>query len=172
MSRTVLVRNGASRHRRGAMLIWFVLVVLPILFFAMALSTEVSTTLIANRSVRLSAESAAVAGAHQFNVAAGDGRLNTVLAERAAFETFSEAYSADAVRGVELVSHRARATTTWVEYTVTYRMENARLLNWLGSDGVGLVTITERAEICRVGDASTAAADTGNVCQRPETNTR
>jgi hypothetical protein len=156
------------------MLIWFVLFALPVLFFGLSLATEVSSMLIINRRVRLSAESAAVAGAFSFRQAGPDdmtvdGTLDEPQAQAIARATFDAARNAGAVKGAEIDFVAVSTSPTRVEVRVTYRFEDTPILDFLGANGVGQVSITEVAEVCIPGDAS---GPTGGACQRPDVNYR
>lgn len=58
--------TARRRGRRGAAMLWFLLIALPILLLSAGLATEVTRVIIANRQVSNATEAAAVAGAQQF----------------------------------------------------------------------------------------------------------
>lgn len=171
LTATLSAQRGA-RRRRGAMMIWFILIALPLMFFALSMATEVSKTLIVNRQVRHAAESSAVAGAFQFrsngvNDFTADGSLDVSAARNAASQTFTAARNAGAVRGADIQNVTVIATATDVVVNVRYEIEGNRLLAWLSGDEIGVINISERAVVCVPGVTSNS---TGGNCQRPDTN--
>lgn len=172
-----LTRQGPTRTRRGAMLVWFVLIAVPMLFFSISLSTEISQTLIVNRKVQFTAESAAVAGAFQFRYSGADdfsvdGRLDRGRAGSVARQTFNAGVAAGSTRGAHIVNSWPEVTDHQVRYVVQFEHTNQRvtrwLSRWLGNEQqLGVVTIRETAVVCRPG---TTSGPTGGNCQRPNTN--
>lgn len=154
-------------RRRGVGFLWFSLVALPFIFFAMTLSMDVTRLYLGARQVSNAADAAALAGAYQF-VDAGIGRaeLNIPLAQDAARDTLRASIDAGVTRSVVVTSVRVAATDTAVAVSVDY---DVRPISPLSAIFTGLIldgssTITRTAEVCIPG----VTYATGGLCVRPQ----
>lgn len=83
-----LRRRVRRRARRGSGLVWFLLVVLPLLFFGMVLSLDTAYVAAQARDATNVAESAAISGANQF--LDDTATLDTSQADSIARSTFTQ----------------------------------------------------------------------------------
>lgn len=159
--------RAAGRRRKGASLIWFLVVMVPVMFFVCAITVDLARMYVAHRSVTDAAIAAAQAGAEQFTTG---GSLRTGASTTAAVETFRKELAVNAIPGgIDIVSMRvasARASTT-VTVTIRYRMTDMIFTSFFGGTGAAshVFTANAQAYICRPGQAG----PTAGYCQAPPT---
>lgn len=165
MSRAALLQRRGKRARRAAMTVWFFLLGVPTILFSLALSVDVSRMIVANRSVKLAAESAAVGAAFQFDESQ-NGQLDAGLARDDAYATLLRAEELGALKNVVIKERYAVADGGSVSLTVVWQLRRPLVIKYfLGRDGVVGGDVTARAFVCVPG--VTTAPTRGN-CARPD----
>lgn len=164
--------NRPRRTRRAVTTLYFIMVALPFMFVGFTLAVDVSSMVTLNRSIRLAAETAAVAGSFQYNQN-GDGQLDSAAAVAAARATFDQALSVGAVSSRiprDSIVYQAQVVNNSVRFTiVSYRMEGFLMLDYFldgtspMQDGVVFTGISETAQVCTAGVSRTY------YCGRPGT---
>lgn len=156
------------------MFLWFFAIAVPLLLVGFALAVDVSGMINTNRSIRLAAESASVAGSFQFEKN-GSGYLDPTQAALKAAETFQHAIDVGAVPNAseivgspqiqyQNISGVNRAVG--VRFNVSYKMKNFVILRYFyeASGSVPSVALYEQARICRT------YSSVSGFCGRPDTN--
>lgn len=170
--RTFLRRRSAARD--GAAMVFFLLVLLPMVFVGLALSFDAATAFATRRAMEDAAVSAAQAGAQQYvpntkvlNEAAARG-----VAERSLDLWVEGGNGRQGIGNVEVTGRNARVYGRQVvELRVRYTIEGLTFLSILenlfpgNQDWGDLPTsITTRASIC---DATRPIGPTDGHCRRP-----
>lgn len=171
--RTIARRSSRiSRTRRAVTTLYFIMVSLPFIFVGFTLAIDISSMVTLNRSVRLAAETAAVAGSFQYSQN-GDGTLDQAAAVAAARATFENALTVGAVSSRiprDSITYQAQVSSNSVRFTVTsYKIEGFLMLDYFldGTSptrgGVRFSGVSETASVCAAGVSRTY------YCGRPGT---
>ena len=175
-----MIRAHLSRSRRAVGFIWFLIVALPILFFGAALAVDTSNTIVANRQVRLAAESAAVGAAWQIKADAATHTISidAIAANTVANQTFTQAVSAGSLKKVSVISTvvsiNTKSNPQTVTVRVTYRVNEDIFYSLLGTAPPNYSTHAS-AFLCRPDQATSGvgggslSGTTGGHCVRPGT---
>jgi Flp pilus assembly protein TadG len=151
---TLLSSQSRNRSRKGAVMLWFVLIQLPVLFFALGMTVDFTRIYIAHRQVANASQAAAQAGAQQISPtlsAAGTPVLNQPAAQSVAIDTINRAEGANAIRTASsnpLVTVTTTATTITVK--MTYQPSNLMFANIFSTP---TTTVTSTAFICVPGQS-------------------
>lgn len=155
-------RGGAGqRRRRGVGFVWFLLVGMPVLLFAVAMAADMSRLYVASRQAGLVAEASAVAGA--FEQTPGHATIDPGRAYSAAMDTVVANRSAGAMSaGVMTGPAQVVSTSHSVTVTVNYRVDGLVVAQFFGATPHALAA-TRTADVCVPG----AYLPTGGSCTRP-----
>jgi Flp pilus assembly protein TadG len=167
---SVVWTSGASGRRRvsrrGATLIFFMLVMIPFSFFSLAMAADLTRVVDANRQASYVAINSAIAGSIQYQprVAA----LATGAATTAARDTATTSFTNNVMRHakepqatVSIVSSGGRPRQ--VQVTVRYKIRQLLILQYFVGGNDAVFSVTRRAEICQSG----ASPTTAGFCSRP-----
>lgn len=151
-------------RRRGVGFLFFTLVAIPVIFFAMYVAFDASRYFYVGREVRNAAEAAALAGSYQFTY--GGTTLVRDAARNAARDTVNQALSAGAMRGATQVQPQIAVGEDSVTVTIDYQVAEVtpfgRLFNAAAPDLISF-SVTEVAYVCIPGLTPT----TDGYCTRP-----
>jgi hypothetical protein len=172
MTQGTLLRAKPARRRRAVTTLYFIMVALPFMFTGFTLAVDISSMVTLNRSVRLAAETAAVAGSFQYNQN-GDGTLNQAAAVAAARDTFQQALAVGAVSSRiprDSISYDVQVSATSVKFNISsYTIKGFLSLDYFinglspTKNGVQFTNVSETATICSAGVSRTY------YCGRPGT---
>jgi Flp pilus assembly protein TadG len=143
-----------KRSRRAVGFLFFILCMLPVLFGALGLATDFGRLIVAYRQVADTADTVALAGAHQIQGAT----INQARAQTAAAETFEQATGAGgrypsmlpAAEGARLSNPGTLSdNNTVLTVSIEYKMTGFVIVDYLaGKRNEFTNTITRTAEIC------------------------
>lgn len=145
----------ARRARRAVGFLFFVLCMLPVLFGALGLATDFGRLIIAYRQVADTADTVALAGAHQFTT--GGSQINQARARLAAQDTFDQALGGGGVPSMLPAAESPVLTNsgsldqqgTRITVSIEYRLTGFVIVDYLAGQRNELdFTITRTAEVC------------------------
>jgi len=159
-ARRGLLTLNRPRHRKGAMLLWFVLVQIPVMFFVLGMTVDFTRLYVAHRQAVNLAQAAAQAGSQQ--IALNSTSLNQSAAVAAADGTWT---FANTVNAAPLLNSGANmgvtATQQTVTVTITYTVKG---LIGFGVFPTSKTTVTASAFVCLPGQST---GPTSGYCATP-----
>lgn len=159
------IRLSRARVRAGRAVgyIWFVVVAMPVFFFAAGMAVDVSHEIVVHREVVLAAQAAADAGAWQIGT---DGSLDTQKAYDAANNLLSEEQNSqyNSVPGASVSNSQITVDNNVVTVSVTYTLNDLIFTPFFGIDGNNAFTVTTSSFVC---DSTDTSGPTGGACVRP-----
>lgn len=169
-------RSAALRAgKRGAAFVWFCLVAIPVLFFALAMAVDFTRVILAGRQVGTATQAAAIAGAYQFKP--GVAELDTGAAASVAADTYCwsaevggtplvRTDSTDSCSGAKASARlEVLATSSSVRVTAHYQVKGLLVMDFFTSGGYHPPEVTREATICSSQDPT---GPTGGNCYRPQ----
>lgn len=169
----MMLKRKTSRLRRGSVMLLFVLVGFPFIFFAAGLSVDVTRIYVANRQVANATQAASLAGAFQFKP--NSSVLDTRRAQTIALETWNKEKEVGALPLAQVpnapviqVTAGSSASPGKVSVTTTYNVNGLVFAAILGvSSSVNDVTIERSSIVCVPGSLN---SPTDGYCRRPAGN--
>lgn len=140
--------RGRLRRARGAVMLYFVLIALPLCMLGFSMVGDFASSIVAHRQVSNAAESAALAGAYQFQP--GTMEVNPGDAVSAALDLYNTANAENVTRMAtdEHPKVTVEDDNTTVVVTVDYRVPWLGFAKWFGA-GENLQTVVRSASLCQ-----------------------